>query len=38
MVDKDVLLKRGNTGVICRQGDVGEPQEEEVNVARPGGP
>ena len=28
MVDKDVLLKRGNTGVICRQGDDGKPQEE----------
>ena len=38
MAVKGVLLRHGNTGVICRQGDVGEPQEEEVNVARPGGP
>lgn len=29
MTVKGVLLKRGNGGVICRQGDDGKPQEEE---------
>ena len=28
MTIKGVLLKHGNTGVICRQGDDGEPQRE----------
>ena len=28
MTIKGVLLKHGNTGVICGQGDDGEPQEK----------
>ena len=28
MAVKGVLLRHGNTGVICRQGDDGEPQEK----------
>ena len=28
MTIKGVLLKHGNTGVICRQGDDREPQEK----------
>ena len=38
MAIKGVLLKHGNTGVICRQRDDGDHRRRGIDVVRPEGP